>query len=185
MSADVDDPVPSRNPGGEAIGTPSVGAIDKRSLPAHLLFSSPPCLYSAMAFTTPTDDLNSPQASSSGSEGLYKEHEGNVLTTMHDEQALEHLLENLPDEKVLKRPFRCRLGTKCCTGFVLHLCTPTPKTSCHSSVLRSSTLCPLAVSGSGKARRCRRPAQSCRNPHLDRPDSAGTITQHSREASTR
>ncbi|KFY78642.1 hypothetical protein V499_02245 [Pseudogymnoascus sp. VKM F-103] len=111
MSADVDDPVPSRNPGGEAIGTPSVGAIDKRSQPAHLLFSSP-CLYSAMAFTTPTDDLNSPQASSSGSEGLYKEHEGSVLTAMHDEQALEHLLENLPDEKVLKRPFRCRLGTK-------------------------------------------------------------------------
>ncbi|KFY97780.1 hypothetical protein V500_01919 [Pseudogymnoascus sp. VKM F-4518 (FW-2643)] len=64
-----------------------------------------------MAFTTPTDDLNSPQASSNGSEGLYKEHEGNVLTTMHDEQALEQLLENLPVEKVLKRPFRCRLGT--------------------------------------------------------------------------
>ncbi|ELR09837.1 hypothetical protein GMDG_04320 [Pseudogymnoascus destructans 20631-21] len=53
-----------------------------------------------MAFTTPTDDLNSPQASSNGSEGLYKEHEGNVLTTVHDEQALEHLLKNLPVEKV-------------------------------------------------------------------------------------
>ncbi|OBT74055.1 hypothetical protein VF21_07830 [Pseudogymnoascus sp. 05NY08] len=63
-----------------------------------------------MAFTTPTDDLISPQASSNGSEGLYKEHEGNVLTTMHDEQALEHLLENLPDEKVLKRPLCCRLA---------------------------------------------------------------------------
>ncbi len=66
-----------------------------------------------MAFTTPTDDLISPQASTNGSEGLYKEHEGNVLTTMHDEQALEHLLENLPDEKVLKSPFRRRLATKC------------------------------------------------------------------------
>ena len=148
-------------------------------------FSSPPCLCSAMAFTTPTDDLNSPQASSTRSEGLYKKHEGNVLTTMHDEQAFEHLLENLPNEKVLKSPFRRRLATKCCTGFVLHLYPPTPKTSCHSFVLRSSTLCPLAVSGSRKARRCRRPAQSCRNPHFDRPDSASTIAQHSREAPIR
>ncbi|OBT82760.1 hypothetical protein VE02_09920 [Pseudogymnoascus sp. 03VT05] len=58
-----------------------------------------------MAFTTPTDNLISPQALSNGGEGLYKEHEGNVLTTMHDEQALEHLLENLPDEKVLSYLF--------------------------------------------------------------------------------
>jgi hypothetical protein len=73
---------------------------------------------------------------------------------MHDEQALEHLLENLPDEKVLKRHFRRRLDTKCYTGFVLHLYTPTLKTSCHSSVLRSSTVCPLAVGGTRKARSC-------------------------------
>ncbi|KFY65661.1 hypothetical protein V496_02430 [Pseudogymnoascus sp. VKM F-4515 (FW-2607)] len=43
----------------------------------------------------------SPQASTNGSDGLYKDHEGNVLTTMHDEHALKHLLENLPDEKLV------------------------------------------------------------------------------------
>ena len=59
-----------------------------------------------MAFSAPTDALNR-------SEGLCKEHEGNVLTAMHNEQALKHLLENLPDEKVLKRPYRRRLATKC------------------------------------------------------------------------
>ncbi|KFY32041.1 hypothetical protein V493_00579 [Pseudogymnoascus sp. VKM F-4281 (FW-2241)] len=58
-----------------------------------------------MAFTTPTYDLNGPQASSNGSEGLYKEHEGNVLKTVHDEQALEHLLKNLPVEKVFSYIF--------------------------------------------------------------------------------
>ncbi|OBT83714.1 hypothetical protein VE02_08284 [Pseudogymnoascus sp. 03VT05] len=51
-----------------------------------------------MAFITPADALNSSQASS---EGLYKEHEGGILATMHDGQALKHLLKNLPDEKVL------------------------------------------------------------------------------------
>jgi hypothetical protein len=39
-----------------------------------------------MAFTTPTDGLNSPQASSSGSKGLPQEHGGNILTTLHSEQ---------------------------------------------------------------------------------------------------
>lgn len=107
-----------------------------------------------MAFTTPTNDLNSPQVLSNGSEGLYKEHKGNVLTTMHDEQALEHLLKNLLIKKVLKRHFRCCLSTKCYIGFFLYLYTPTAKLSCYSSVLRSSTLCLLAVGGSRKARRC-------------------------------
>jgi len=39
-----------------------------------------------MAFTTPADGLNSPQASSGGSEGLSQEHEGNILTTFRSEQ---------------------------------------------------------------------------------------------------
>lgn len=45
---------------------------------------------------TPSDDLNGPQISEHGSEDLYQEYEGNVLTTMRDEQALDHLLNKSP-----------------------------------------------------------------------------------------
>lgn len=58
----------------------------------------------SMATTTPINDLNSPQASGNGSENLYYEHQGNTLTTLNDELALEHILDNLSDEKVLNTP---------------------------------------------------------------------------------
>ena len=52
-----------------------------------------------MASTTPTDDLNSPLASSNGSGSFYLAYNSNALTLMHDEQVLK-LFDNLPDDKV-------------------------------------------------------------------------------------